>query len=40
MFESSGKEGREGRGERRRLAFKLEGDAVCSDLLLVKDSMV
>lgn len=33
-LESSGREGREGKGERRRLAFRLEGDTVCSDLLL------
>lgn len=33
MFESSRREGREEKGERRRLAFRLEGDTVCSDLL-------
>lgn len=31
MFESSR---REGKGERRRLAFRLKGDTVCSDLLV------
>lgn len=34
MFESSRSEGREGKGERRRLTFRLEGDTVYSDLLV------
>lgn len=33
-LKAAGGEGREGRGERRRLAFRLEGDTVYSDLLI------